>query len=211
MPPQKTYPAGPRTPGLTLYDDFLGEGVFESSSTATGILDYYSTDNPQAGENAIYWTGVNQYNAIGFDFKPNLNLSLLPENDYQLEFWVKGDSPGAKFDIRFVDTKSGTSDHPWRMGKRFPWCSVPAFPPAPSSPKLRGEGSAWRSSAASSPSTAATSKYRTMFPGARASPSSCPARLATRSLRPLTCSIRCPWLSSASLAAVLCGPPSGRA
>lgn len=125
VPPQKTYPAGPLTAGLILYDDFLGEGVFESSSTETGTLDYYSNDNPQAGANAIYWTGVNQYNAIGFDFKPNLNLSLLPENDYQLEFWVRGDSPGAKFDIRFIDTKSGTSDHPWRMGKTIDNTIVP--------------------------------------------------------------------------------------
>lgn len=126
VPPQKTYPSGPRTTGLILYDDFLGEGVFESSSTGNGMLDYYSGDNPKAGVNAIYWTGVDQYNSIGFDFKPNLDLSLLPENDYQLEFWVRGNSPGAKFDVRFVDTKSGSSDHPWRKGKTIdhniaPW------------------------------------------------------------------------------------------
>jgi endoglucanase len=118
IPPQKIYPSGPRTTGLTLYDDYLGEGIFESSSTTgSGALNYYWDTNPQAGEHAIFWTGASQYNNIGFDFKPNLNLSLLPENDYQLEFWVMGNTPGVKFDIRFVDTKTSDTDHPWRMGK----------------------------------------------------------------------------------------------
>jgi len=118
IPPQKTYPSGPRRTAITLYDDFLGEGIFESSSTAgNGALNYYWDTNPQAGEHAIYWAGVNQYNHIGFDFKPNMNLSLLPVNDYQLEFWVMGNSPGVKFDVRFIDTKTGATDHPWRMGK----------------------------------------------------------------------------------------------
>lgn len=126
VPPQKIYPSGPRTTGFTLYDDFLGEGVFESGSTGTGTLDYSSANNPKAGEYAVYWAGVSQYNSIGFDFKPNLDLSLLPEHDYQLEFWVRGSSPGVKFDIRFVDTKTGANDHPWRMGKTIddnitPW------------------------------------------------------------------------------------------
>jgi endoglucanase len=41
----------------------------------------------------------------------------MPGNDYQLEFWVMGNLPGVKFDVRFIDTKTGDTDHPWRMGK----------------------------------------------------------------------------------------------
>lgn len=128
-PEQKIYTKKPKTTGFILYDDFIGEGIFESSSTGDGILDYYSDDDPEAGAYCIYWTGVGQYDAIGFDFKPDLDLSLLPANEYLLEFWVKGNSPDARFDIRFVDTKSNNDDHPWRMGKTIdntvaPWDGI---------------------------------------------------------------------------------------
>ena len=54
---------------------------------------------------------------ISFDFNPNIDLSLLPDHDFEISFWVRGNSSGSSFDIRFVDTKTGSSDHPWRMGK----------------------------------------------------------------------------------------------
>jgi len=129
VPEQKTYIKRPRTTGLMIYDDFIAEGIVESSSAGNGTLDYYSDTSPQAGDYCIYWTGVGQYDPIGFDFKPDLDFSLMPGNDYVLEFWVRGNSPGAKFDIRFIDTKSSNDDHPWRMGKTIdntfaPWDGV---------------------------------------------------------------------------------------
>lgn len=55
-------------------------------------------------------------NNIGFDFKPNRDLSYLVANDFALDFYVKGDTPGTTFDIRFIDTKTIIpGDHPWRM------------------------------------------------------------------------------------------------
>src|SRR6185295_18632881 len=54
---------------------------------------------------------------IVFDFKPNKDMSLLKSNGHKLEFWVKGNTPSASFDVRFVDTKASAADHPWRMGK----------------------------------------------------------------------------------------------
>ena len=117
VPVQKTYPTGPQATGFMIYDDFIGQGIFDNSTPTAGTLNFYSNEDPKIGENSIHWTGVNQYDAIGFDFKPNLNLSLLPSNDFVLEFWVKGDTPGAKFDIRFMDTKTSSADRPWRMGR----------------------------------------------------------------------------------------------
>lgn len=47
--------------------------------------------------------------------KPDKDLSKLVANNYELDFWIKGDAP-VKFQIRFLDTKSATTgDHPWRM------------------------------------------------------------------------------------------------
>jgi endoglucanase len=94
----------------------VGQGIVASGGT-NGILDYYNGNAPHAGDYAVYWTGANQYEAMGFDFSPNLDLSLLPDHEYQLSFWVRGSSPGSSFDIRFIDTKTGATDHPWRMGK----------------------------------------------------------------------------------------------
>ena len=43
-------------------------------------------------------------------------MSKLVANNYELDFWVRGDTPGAKFEVRFLDTKSTVSgDHPWRI------------------------------------------------------------------------------------------------
>jgi len=69
-----------------------------------------------AGNYCIYWTEAEQYNHIGFAFKPIKDLSLLVDKGYAIDFWVRGDSHGAKFDIRFIDTKTSyPDDHPWRM------------------------------------------------------------------------------------------------
>ena len=127
VPVQKIYKKKPVHASMTLYDEYIGSGVFDATyPDGGGTYDLYASLNPQEGSHSIFWTGVTQYNAITLDFKPNVDLSLLPARDFELSFWVRGNSPTAKFDIRFVDTKTSTSDHPWRMGKTIdntlaPW------------------------------------------------------------------------------------------
>jgi len=116
-PPQQPYIKRPKTNSFILYDDFIQEGIVNASYTNTGVLDFYNTTSPHQGSKCIYWSNVNQYQSIAFDFKPDADLSLLPGNDYVLEFWVKGSTPGVKFDVRFIDTKVNSIDRPWRMGK----------------------------------------------------------------------------------------------
>lgn len=117
VPPQKNFSMQPKTNGFVVYDDYAGEGIVTSIDAGPATLDYYNMTGPRRGEHAIHWKDAAQYGTIGFDFLPNVDLSLMPPNDYQLTFWVRCNSPGASFDIRFVDTKTGASDHPWRMGK----------------------------------------------------------------------------------------------
>lgn len=117
VPPQSPYRARPQTTSFVLYDDYIGEGIVNASSTSAGTLDFYHTHLPQQGEKSIYWSNVNQYNSITFDFKPDKDLSLLPANDYVLEFWAKGTTPDVKLDVRFIDTKASDTDRPWRKGK----------------------------------------------------------------------------------------------
>jgi len=117
VPPGQIYTPHFQQTGLIIYDDYIGPGLLESSSSGTGTLDFYQPANVHAGNFSIYWSGVDQYFTIGFDFKPDGNFSLLPDYDFTLDFWVKGDTPGASFDVRFLDTKTGADDHPWRLGK----------------------------------------------------------------------------------------------
>jgi endoglucanase len=117
VPPQQVFIKKPATSSFILYDDYIQEGIVNASYTNTGTLDFYHRNLPQEGTKCIYWTNVNQYQSIAFDFKPDIDMSLLPEHDFVLEFWAKGNSPDVKFDVRFIDTKSSGSDRPWRMGK----------------------------------------------------------------------------------------------
>ena len=105
----------PESKPVDLYTDYIGQSVFESGSAGNGTIDYYSA-GAQAGKYSIYWTGSNQYSGPGFDFKPDKDFSKLVTRNYELDFWIKGDSPGTKFQIRFVDSKSAVAgDHPWRI------------------------------------------------------------------------------------------------
>lgn len=126
VPEQSEYSQQFQKTGLILYDDYIGHGILQSGSADGGIIDYYHNTAPFGGDYSLYWSGVAQYAAIGFDFKPNVNFNLLPEDDFKIEFMVKGNTPGVSFDIRFIDTKTSDTDHPWRMGKTIdetyaPW------------------------------------------------------------------------------------------
>ena len=116
VPDQKDFVLRPDSTGFDVYQDFIEPNIVFASWVGNGILEYYSENNPVAGNYCIYWTEAEQYNHIGFAFKPIKDLSLLVDKGYAIDFWVRGDSPGAKFDIRFIDTKTADpNDHPWRM------------------------------------------------------------------------------------------------
>jgi endoglucanase len=115
IPEQKEFTIVADTKPFDIYTDYIGQSIFESGNAGKGTIDYYSSAF-QNGKYSIYWTGSDQYAGPGFDFKPDKDLSKLLANNYELDFWVKGDSPNTKFEIRFVDSKSSVAgDHPWRI------------------------------------------------------------------------------------------------
>lgn len=115
-PEQTEYILLPDTTGFLMYSDYIESMVFESSYS-NGMLNYYSTAQPNNGEYCIFWADADQYNTVGFDFIPNKDLSVLVANGFALDLMVRGDTPGVSFDLRFIDTKTETTgDHPWRMG-----------------------------------------------------------------------------------------------
>ncbi|MBN2011239.1 cellulase family glycosylhydrolase [candidate division KSB1 bacterium] len=115
-PDQFEFVISPDSTGIDLYRDYVQPGIQDASWANGWMLDYYSETNPEKGTFCIYWTGANQYNSIVFDFNPNRDLSYLVSQGYALDFWVRGDTPGQLFDMRFIDTKTNDpNDHPWRM------------------------------------------------------------------------------------------------
>jgi len=119
VPEQTEYIPKPDSEGFDLYTDYMAPHVAESSSAGEGTLDYYSGADPVQGPYCIYWTGSSQYAQIGFNFKPDKDLSTLVTQGYSVDLWIRGDSPGSRLDVRFVDTKTGADDHPWRMRMRI--------------------------------------------------------------------------------------------
>jgi len=117
-PPQQDFIPTPDVNGFDLYLDYIEPNIIESGWMDAGLLDYYSQDNPASGEFCIHWTGVDRYNSISFRFSPIKDLSILAANGSMVDFWVRCTSPSARFDIRFIDTKTEEpGDHPWR--KRY--------------------------------------------------------------------------------------------
>jgi endoglucanase len=116
VPPQQEFILTPDTNGFDIYLDHEAPGIIINWWVYQGILDFYSQDNPASGYFCIHWAGIKQYHPLTFKFSPIRDLSLLVNRGYAIDFWIRCSNPGAKIDIRFVDTKTEErGDHPWRM------------------------------------------------------------------------------------------------
>lgn len=115
VPPQTSFTIKPDSTGFLIYTDYDAAGI-EDENSSSGTIDFYCPDLPESNKYCISWKGFSQYNKIGFDFVPDKDLSRLVANNYALDFMVRGDLSGIKFDVRFTDTKTTEpGDHPWRM------------------------------------------------------------------------------------------------
>lgn len=116
VPEQKEFVIKPDSTGFDIYFEYIEETIIESSWAGNGIINYYTTEDPFAGNYSLSWSDGDQYNFIGFDFRPDKDISYLVDSGYVINFSVRGNTPEARFDIRFLDTKtSEPGDHPWRM------------------------------------------------------------------------------------------------
>jgi endoglucanase len=70
---------------------------------------------PNNDQFCIFVADGARYHSVAFDFVPNRDLSQLVGQAYALDFFVRGNKADIKLDMRFLDTKSGAADHPWRI------------------------------------------------------------------------------------------------
>jgi endoglucanase len=116
IPAQHPFEVKADSVGFPIYSDYIGEKTFESSYPEGGIIDYYSTQQPNNGDYCLNWTGGAQYGAIAFNFTPDKDLSQLVDENYAISFLVRGNAPGIELEVRFIDSKTADpADHPWRM------------------------------------------------------------------------------------------------
>jgi endoglucanase len=115
LPDQSEYQAYPDSSGILIYGDYIGKGL-HSSNNSSGAISLYADTDPATGAFSIRWEDPNQYNHIGFDFRPNRDLSVLVAHGYTLDLWIRGNKPGTRLDLRFVDSKENDGmDRPWRI------------------------------------------------------------------------------------------------
>ena len=118
IPPQSNYEKKPLDSEKWLYRERLSTELKESSYGA-GLINYYSKDNSFAGKYAISWKNPKQYDAIGWEFHPEVDASLMVQQNFVLSFYVKGNIIGKSIDVRFLDSKTGPGDRPWRTTFRL--------------------------------------------------------------------------------------------
>ena len=118
VPPQANYEKKPLDSEKWLYRERLSTDLRESSYGA-GQINYNSKDNSFAGKYAISWKNPKQYDAIGWEFQPEVDASLLLQQNFVLSFYVKGNIIGKSIDVRFLDSKTGPGDRPWRITYRL--------------------------------------------------------------------------------------------
>jgi len=116
IPAQTPFSIKPDSIGFNIYTDFIGEKI-NDASYGSGQIDFYSSASPDNGQYCLSWNRFSRYNALGFDFAPDKDLSRLVSEGYAIDFMVSGNIPGIKFDLRFTDSKTADpADLPWRMG-----------------------------------------------------------------------------------------------
>ncbi|MCX6333105.1 MAG: glycoside hydrolase family 5 protein [Bacteroidia bacterium] len=114
IPEQTPFTIKPDSTGFFIYTDYIGEKI-DNASFTSGLINFYSNILPSNGQYCLNWSDFGQYNSVKFDFVPDKDLSGLRSKGYALDFIVRGNDPGIKFDIRFKDTKTDATDHPWRI------------------------------------------------------------------------------------------------
>ncbi len=115
VPEQTDFILKPDTTGFMIYTDYL-YGSLQDGSYGTGTLDFYAADKPNNGDFCLKWGGGSSlYDNVLFNFMPPKDMTQLVAGGYALNIFVRSDYPDMEFDIRFIDTKEGPADHPWRM------------------------------------------------------------------------------------------------
>lgn len=114
--PQSEFVVETITSEFDIYNDYAAPFIYTWVSTEEENYNFYCQENTYNGKFCLSIKDMPIWGNIDFRFQPYVDLSELVTDDYVIEFRVKGDTPGAKFNVRFLDTDTDDpEDHPWRI------------------------------------------------------------------------------------------------
>lgn len=113
-PTQTEFEITPDNTEVDIYSDFIGENIVLYEGISSGFLNLYDNSHSNVGDYNIHLSGLGLYDYVSFNFLPDKDFSYLVDNNYELSFYVKGDAAESQIDLRFIDTKIDSTDHPWR-------------------------------------------------------------------------------------------------
>ena len=118
-PIQQSAKIEPDSVGFSVYEDFIGEKIIDYSWADLATLNFYDTISPNYGDYSVCWQNPKHYSKIAFNFIPSKDLSRLKQENYAIDLFTRSSNVKTKFELRFVQKKSSTTDHPWRMSYTF--------------------------------------------------------------------------------------------
>lgn len=115
VPLQTEFELVPDSSAIDLYTDYVGEDILWSVEGDLEMMVYDDTE-PYHGSYSLKLASLSQYSSFRFEFEPIKDLSYLVDQGCVLSIMIRANGTPEAFDIRFLDTDTGESDHEWRMG-----------------------------------------------------------------------------------------------
>ncbi len=104
----------PDSSQITIYTDWVHKGITNESYLTAGSFNLHYTQNPASGRHSVLLSNTNQYNGLQFKFSEIRDFTKLKADNYYVELSIKGTAGVVSLDLRFIDSKTSVSDHPWR-------------------------------------------------------------------------------------------------
>ncbi|NJM16171.1 MAG: glycoside hydrolase family 5 protein, partial [Bacteroidales bacterium] len=118
-PEQMPFFREPDTIGFIVYDDYVSNIINKHFNYSNELIDYFSTDSPNNGHYCLRWDSPEQYASISFNFSIEKDFSQLIDKDFYVDFMIRGNQRDIALELRFLDTKIDSTDHPWRVGYKL--------------------------------------------------------------------------------------------
>ncbi len=117
VPEQSEYDPQPETGEQIIYQDYLSDDFFQNWYWPDGgETHFYCEEDTYNGEFCIVLKNRPLWSIFSMDYLPAKDFSQLEEEGYALSFWIKGDTPGGKLNIKFIDSKTDDpNDREWTV------------------------------------------------------------------------------------------------
>lgn len=114
-PVQTPLVRSPERKSIVMYTDYVAKGLIPSVYGPGGYTSLLHVSSHSPMNLSISLAKAGQYSSIAFDFGNARDFSELRNGNATLDFKIRGTGGISAIDVRFIDSKTGTDDHPWRI------------------------------------------------------------------------------------------------